>query len=513
MGANESHLADLSVEQKKAALDAQAIGLSQDYIKQYREQWTVFDEAYTAQESTSLPQAPTLVRSSKNDARPMQPARRKDVGSDRTQDVKSETFHPNVPARPQETVASSSTVRLPKRSVPMQPDDEDEDEDLLQQFQPRKAPRKASSRPRAGSDAEADELPDSVSASYVALKYTGSRSSEPSGAKAPTIEERPPAWYNRLKVVPTRNKNESNAESVLDRLKGNMNKGIAAQDDVRRDLHTLTFVEVSRQLLRNKRMLHDADGLPRLFDPAHNQGIAWPYDIKADAEELYNKWCRGVFETDLLRGIIAGKSSIKIRGEVVKGQSTSLDSRHAKDRIDPHYYGNGLLLNGQWWPMQICLLRDGAHGETQGGITGGSEGVYSCIMAGGRDPDGKPYPDVDDGDRILYCGTDQTNKSGEPSSATQYMLNSIGKQPVRLIRSSNCHSEWAPEEGYRYDGLYSVVGSERMRDVDATRQRYRFELKRLPDQDPIRARGPEKRPTQQEVDAWRKDRQYRGLKN
>jgi hypothetical protein len=54
----------------------------------------------------------------------------------------------------------------------------------------------------------------------------------------------------------------------------------------------------------------------------------------------------------------------------------------------------------------MCALRDGAHGEMIAGISGKKEeGAQSCIMSGGENGDGEKYPDMDYGDRVLYCGT------------------------------------------------------------------------------------------------------------
>ena len=195
-------------------------------------------------------------------------------------------------------------------------------------------------------------------------------------------------------------------------------------------------MKVSGALLRSCRALHDEDGLPQLFDASFMGSIKVPWDIRADAEELYNKWCRQIFETDLLRGIIAGKPATKHQERSVD----TIDPAY-EGRVKPKFHGNGLLLNGQWWPTQLATVRDGAHGHTIAGIHGSSEdgdGAYSCIMSGGHD-----YPDEDHGEWIKYCGTDSTD--GSVTEPTQRMLESqkSGK-PVRLIRSHNLKSDFAP---------------------------------------------------------------------
>jgi hypothetical protein len=46
-------------------------------------------------------------------------------------------------------------------------------------------------------------------------------------------------------------------------------------------------------------------------------------------------------------------------------------------------FGHNGLSIGDWWPMQICVLRDGAHGSRMGGISGSiEEGAWSIIVSG-----------------------------------------------------------------------------------------------------------------------------------
>ena len=263
------------------------------------------------------------------------------------------------------------------------------------------------------------------------------------------------------------------------------------------------FLQVTPQLLRNSYMLHNESGLPSLFDSKYTANIDYPWYLRADAEELYNKWARGIFETDLLRGIIAGQPGTK---------KNNFEDKTV-DKIDPNYngrtnakfHGNGLLLNGQWWPTQLTAVRDGAHGATMAGISGAEgAGAYSCIMSGGHD-----YPDEDHGSTVLYCGTDSTD--GAITAPTKLLLESKDNgEPVRVLRSHNLKSDFAPEVGFRYDGLYKVVGVENLDGAASVRQRHRFKLVRCEGQAPIRGQGPEKRPTWQEMEAQRKNKSLRG---
>ncbi|KAK0944960.1 hypothetical protein LTR29_003551 [Friedmanniomyces endolithicus] len=330
-----------------------------------------------------------------------------------------------------------------------------------------------------------------------------------SSAARTTIEERPPAWYNKLKPGSRRNPDEANASTLLGRLRSDIKKcrgATGAQMEqlfatVREELHILAFTKVSGQLLRENRMLHNEDGLPQIFDQAFSNGSPFPWDVRADAEELYNKWCLQDFETDLLRGIKLGKPGSKYSGKTVD----SID-REYKGRAFAKFHGNGLLINGQWWPTQLTTVRDGAHGLPIAGISGtAGEGAYSCIMSAGHG-----YEDEDHGEWVLYCGTD--SKDGTVTDYTHRMLESVedGK-PVRFIRSHELKSPFAPEIGFRYDGLYKAVSFERLDDASSTRQRHRFRLERLADQAPIRGEGPSKRPTKQEIEVHKNDKRMRGF--
>ena len=328
-----------------------------------------------------------------------------------------------------------------------------------------------------------------------------------------SIVERPPKWYKDLSKSGTRDKHQANADTLLIGLKSDITKVKAGKgldhlfDSIRTKLHSVAFEYVSGQLLKNNRMLDDEYGLPRLFDASQASGVQWPFDIKADAEELYNKWCRRIFEPDLMRGLRPHKPEIKVGGKVLQESQAAIIDPSYKDQVSSKYYGNGLLLNGQWWPLQIAAVRDGAHGAMMEGIYGG-QGMpaYSCIVAGGEGYD----EDKDKGDEVFYCGTDRTDGKLEPSAGTQCLIKNCElKQPVRFLRSHNLHSPYRPDVGLRYDGLYDVVSYRKVE--PEKRQRHVFRLLRVPGQDPIRGTEPAKRPTKQEVEAYQKDRKNRGL--
>jgi hypothetical protein len=67
---------------------------------------------------------------------------------------------------------------------------------------------------------------------------------------------------------------------------------------------------------------------------------------------------------------------------------------------------------------------------------------------------------------------------------------------IRVLRGENKNSIYAPEEGIRYDGLYEITAQTLLEEKTAL---YRFTLIRQPNQDPIRYKGIEARPTNQEL--------------
>nr|KAG5686289.1 hypothetical protein BaRGS_010893 [Batillaria attramentaria] len=105
---------------------------------------------------------------------------------------------------------------------------------------------------------------------------------------------------------------------------------------------------------------------------------------------------------------------------------------------------------------------------TVAGIHGGEEGAYSIALSGGYEDD------IDLGDCFTYTGeggrdlkgtrTNPKNLRTAPQSKDQTLTrgnlalskNVTTGKPVRVIRGYKLNSPFAPEEGYRYDGLYTV---------------------------------------------------------
>ena len=75
---------------------------------------------------------------------------------------------------------------------------------------------------------------------------------------------------------------------------------------------------------------------------------------------------------------------------IMRGILVDNTGRGVRRRLDPSFpahdskvFGHNGLSIGQWWPFQICALRDGAHGASVAGIAGGeNEGAYSIVVSG-----------------------------------------------------------------------------------------------------------------------------------
>ncbi|KAJ4358340.1 uncharacterized protein N0V89_002922 [Didymosphaeria variabile] len=255
---------------------------------------------------------------------------------------------------------------------------------------------------------------------------------------------------------------------------------------------------VDKYVVRKKNMLTVENGLPRIF--ASTQ-VDYPWDLKADAWQLYLRWYEQDFKPDLLRGIVTRKEKNR--------SSDRIDPEWAK-KISPNFHGEGHLVLGQWWPTQLCAKRDGAHGAPQGGIWGQKgKGAYSIVLSSGG------YKDKDDGDEIWYSGTDNKNSNNkDPTENTQRLIESCEEfpnQPVRVLRSSQLPltNRYRPRVGLRYDGLYKVVGYEIL---DKAKQEHLFKLVRCENQNPIRCEdNAARRPTKYEEDEYtrlKKDGRY-----
>lgn len=307
-----------------------------------------------------------------------------------------------------------------------------------------------------------------------------------------------PSNFNMKELAKKRSPSQTSLESLkncigrceeLMRAKSLNRKKLADYfNELRDHVHKAEFLDVNKYVVKTVRILTAENGLPRIF--AEHTDFSW--DLKADAYQLYIRWMKQDFEKNLLRGI-----------------KTDKQTNRTSDRLDLRYkiehppnakrYGDDGLVLGQCWPSQLCTVRDGAHGSSQGGIFGEREkGTYSIVLSGGGG-----YNDRDDGDTIVYSGTE--GKNFTPTEATQHMITSctLGNV-IRVIRSHHLptKNKYRPEIGLRYDGLYTAKSYSL---VDKEKQTHMFTLERCPGQKTIRyGDGPEGRPTKIEITEYKK---------
>ncbi|KAK2832026.1 hypothetical protein FQN49_006928 [Arthroderma sp. PD_2] len=263
---------------------------------------------------------------------------------------------------------------------------------------------------------------------------------------------------------------------------------------LRERVHYLEFYEVPPPSIESiKAKFTDPErGLPAII---RNHKIPW--DIRLDYGASLQRIKNDDFEVDLLRGIVTRRTH-KDGGR--SGISRSINKDY-KFKYSSNFIGEGHLRNGQWFPWQICAIRDGAHGDIEAGISGSKQlGAVSIILSSLSG--NHAYADVDKGDTIWYCGT--RSKDGKATANTAHLLKSArNKTDIRVLRSAKLprQNPYRPVEGIRYDGLYKICDYEIL---DEKMALHRFKLERVPGQTPIRYQGPEIRPSRREIEELEK---------
>jgi E3 ubiquitin-protein ligase UHRF1 len=149
--------------------------------------------------------------------------------------------------------------------------------------------------------------------------------------------------------------------------------------------------------------------------------------------------------------------------------------------VPPNHFGPipGVEV-GTCWLYRVQVSESGVHRPPVGGIHGReNDGAYSIVLSGGYEDD------IDCGDEFVYTGSGGRDLSGNRRTADQSCNHTLtrlnkalalncnapfstkgaeaadwkGGKPVRVVRSCKLrkHSQYAPDVGNRYDGLYKVV--------------------------------------------------------
>lgn len=201
-----------------------------------------------------------------------------------------------------------------------------------------------------------------------------------------------------------------------------------------------------------------------------------------------------------------------LRRRVVNGRNVQHIDRK-RDRPDPKVFGpiRGIEV-GHWWPSRMACSADSVHPvchslhlplgllltgyqPTVGGIYGtGAVGAYSVAVSGGYEDD------IDEGFRFTFTGSGGRDLKGTakqpknlrtaPQSSDQTLTGfnlalktscDTGK-PVRVIRGYK--AALGPDEGYRYDGLYTVLKAWQDTGLSGFKV-WRFAFKRIDGQKPL----------------------------
>ncbi|KAG7197013.1 hypothetical protein KM043_017549 [Ampulex compressa] len=125
---------------------------------------------------------------------------------------------------------------------------------------------------------------------------------------------------------------------------------------------------------------------------------------------------------------------------------------------------------GSWWGIRMDCSRDRVHDPFDEDIQDGPFGATSVCTSSTNIKE-----DVDFGDFLTLTG--QIYLHGQ-YTREPLVQNYQQLTPLRLIRSYNRLNEFAPKTGYRYDGLYLVIGSWIGISLDTTKY-HKFALKRI----------------------------------
>ncbi|WWC72548.1 uncharacterized protein I206_106510 [Kwoniella pini CBS 10737] len=211
--------------------------------------------------------------------------------------------------------------------------------------------------------------------------------------------------------------------------------------------------------------------------------------------------------------IIRSKSLKRSKREVDSEEEESEDdSRQRKAQklgfrtADPKTFGHisGVEV-GKCWASRMDCSTDAIHAPTVAGISGNPiDGAWSVALSGG-------YPDdVDLGYAFTYTGSGGRDLKGTRQNPKNLRTaeqsydqsfdnrfnaalkkSSETHKPVRVIRGFKLPSIYAPVEGYRYDGLYTVEKAWMAKGLTKGLKVCRFAFKRVEGQPPLLLRSDE----------------------
>lgn len=181
-----------------------------------------------------------------------------------------------------------------------------------------------------------------------------------------------PDWYNNVDPKQRYSRGDLQDLKYLNTLLNNASRDAGngmdmkpGLDRIRQRIQQMEFyTSLSRVLVKKSGLLGD-EGLRLVFEN-RVQNLSFSSDIRADAKILFQKWMAGLVDPHLFRGIVT-KTGTGKEERMFKSHSIAQDY---VGRVSCNYVGPGNLVVGQWWPLQMCAKRDGAHGEVEAGIHG-----------------------------------------------------------------------------------------------------------------------------------------------
>jgi hypothetical protein len=290
--------------------------------------------------------------------------------------------------------------------------------------------------------------------------------------------------------------------NYFERLQGPHPRRYQIQEDLKHwlfEVQKIDFV-ITPEALVDSRVLPALDEFLSEEQQALRTTIEITPVLVEDLTYLFRKWKSGDLDNHPDRGLLLQRSG--------RAHYRQILDQNWEHRKTGKYYGAGHLVTGQRWLSRLHMRRDGAHDPPEAGISGCTkQGARSIVMGLHDVVNNNFYADRDLGETIRYMGTEgkkgasaklnlETGDAGSedgdeeaedrPSNHTRMLMKSKEtRNPIRLFRSSKFSdtSPYTPTEGYRYDGLY-IVYSYRL--LDRERQIYRFNMRRIPGQPPIR---------------------------
>ncbi|KAF2816147.1 uncharacterized protein BDZ99DRAFT_542388 [Mytilinidion resinicola] len=182
----------------------------------------------------------------------------------------------------------------------------------------------------------------------------------------------------------------------------------------------------------------------------------WPGRLADECDKILALWRRRFGPLEGLRPFLYSKGGrldgIASVTETSRGAVLKRWMEDVPDLVAPEQsrrVGDLGFQPGDWWLNSLFAFRAGIINleTTEGGICFDSQGAYAILL---RDSD-----EVDGSSPSAFIYRCRTNNPG------RFRLTSAdykSRYPVRVLRSHNLTSLWAPRAGVRYDGLHKISG-------------------------------------------------------